>query len=207
MTGLVSQMGQMTGFSSGGGSDPITWNQPGTQSAAPKAASPLSALSVGTNLAQAGALIFASDQQAGAETVDAQQKAQADTFQSEDEQLAAKQEYVRGSQEASQIMDNLRQTIAGQGVAFAANGMDIGFGTPLAKAASTTKFANTQLQTLNSDTLMNVLTRRKQAAALKEQAANTLTSGAAAASTTRLKGLIAAGGVGLEALQRNIDRG
>lgn len=204
MTGLVNSIGSL---GSGGASVvPSNPNVYGPMQPS-KPTSYLSSLSTGLNLASAGALIFSSNQQAGAEMTDATQKAQADTFQSQDAELEAKREYVRGSQQATQIMDSLRQTIAGQGVAFAANGMDIGFGTPVAKAASATKFANAQLATNNFDTLTNVLARRKQAAALQEQAANTLTSGAATAKNTRLKGVIAAGGVGIEALQRSIDRG
>lgn len=164
-------------------------------------------LSTGLNLASAGLAIFGADQQAGFELETAQQRARALELESIEESLEAKREETRGKQEANNIMDEMIQTLAAQRVAFAGNGVDIGFGTPVSVAKATQNLANLQLSTTRSDAQIRALARRRQATALQEERLNTLKAGKQQAGITRQKGVISAVGTVAEMAQRRAERG
>jgi hypothetical protein len=167
----------------------------------------LQSLSTGLSLASVGATLFGARDQADAQLVDARQRSRAALFDAQEMDLEAQREEVRGKQEANNILDALRQTLAAQRVAFAANGVDTGFGTPVSVQQETRDVADRQLSVTRSDALIQAISRRRQAAALREESGNILTSGRATARNTRRTGLINALGGAAELVQRRADRG
>ncbi|MDP2206982.1 MAG: hypothetical protein Q8K65_11830 [Alphaproteobacteria bacterium] len=97
------------------------------------------------------------------------QQSQALEMQAREGLLAAKNDELRGKQEANDIMENMIQTIAQQRLAFSGAGIDSGFGSAAALADNTRRLAERQLDTSRLNTSIGVLQRRRQAAASLSQ--------------------------------------
>lgn len=102
--------------------------------------------------------------------------------------IAAKNEEIRGKQEANDIMDNMIQTIASQRLAFAGAGVDSSFGSAAALQENTRTLAERQLDTSRMNTNMAVLSRRAGAYGALSQRGSTqmqsVVSGAGSAAKT-----------------------
>lgn len=167
----------------------------------------LSVLSTGLNLASAGASYFGARDAAGAQLADYTQASTAADFNAQESDLQARQEQVRGRQAANQIMDDLIQTLASQRVGFAANGVDVSFGTPKSVGAQTIDLASKKLDIVQSDSLMSQIAARRQAAAYRQESASLLAKGQASARNTKRAGAISAAGQISDLVNRRIERG
>lgn len=161
----------------------------------------------GLNLATASSQLFAARRQADAQVIQSGYEADALQMQAADQELEADREKLRGRQEANQLMDELRQTLAAQSVSFAANGVDISFGTPRSVARSTQRLSELQLSTSRSDALMRAIARRRQASVLRQESINVRARGGNEAAITRDTGRINAMGTVADLVQRRIERG
>lgn len=164
-------------------------------------------LANGSTFASAAATLKGGFDQAKATKIDAAYKSSALEMQAREQELAAKQEETRGRQEANTILDNMVQTIAAQRLAFASQGTDIGFGTPVSITESSRDLANLQLSTSRNDALMRVLTRRRQSYALRADAGNVMTSGSLTAKGQRSVATTAAGKILYDSKERSDRRG
>lgn len=141
----------------------------------------LANLGTGLSLASMAASLFGGVQQG---------KAQVDalTRQAEQDMLSAKQEEVKGKQEANDITDALLQTIAKQRLAFSGAGLDPSFGTATSLADETRRIAEMQLSTSRDNAQNIVLSRRRQGLSRLEQrnsvSTNSLLTGIASAAGT-----------------------
>jgi len=178
-----------------------------TVSGAPLPSDVLSTLSSNLNLGSMALDLFAGGTKAYGDMAAASQKSQALNFQAQDQLLQAKQETLKGQQDSNQIMDNMVQVIAAQRLAFAGNGMDVGFGTPVATEANTTKLAENQLSVTRANAQIASLSRRRQASALLQEGANTISSAQYTAAADIGKGVISALGSNAEIVQRGLARG
>lgn len=167
----------------------------------------LELLSTGLNLASAGSVFFGARDQARYELARANQEARALDFSAQESDIEANREEVRGKQDANNIMEALRQTLAAQRVAFAGNGVDTGFGTPIDVMRDTSAQARRQLTTARSDAQAGALARRRQAAATREESINTRLAGRQSAKNTKRTGAISAMGTVADLVQRRIERG
>lgn len=117
----------------------------------------LSALSTGLTFASMASDLFGGIMGGEAQSDSLKMEARAAT-------IDAKQEEIRGKQEANDIMENMLRTVAEQRLAFAGGGIDSGFGTPLALAENMRNLSERQLDTSRFNTVMGVLSRRRAAA-------------------------------------------
>ncbi|HCS24239.1 MAG TPA: hypothetical protein DIW20_10870 [Rhodospirillaceae bacterium] len=109
--------------------------------------------------------------------------------------LAAKNDELRGKQEANDIMENMIQTIAQQRLAFSGAGIDSGFGSAAALADNTRRLAERQLDTSRLNTTIGVLQRRRAAASSLSQRSGAMfqsIAGGAGSAGKTLTNLIAA---------------
>lgn len=167
----------------------------------------MSWLSGGLTLASAGASIFAGEQSAEATMMNARQQQRALELDIREQELEAQREEVRGKQDANNRNDELMRTISAQRAAYAANGLDIDFGTPVMTGNNARDAASRQLSVSREDARIRSLSRRRQAAALREESNNVLASAKATASNTRLQGGIGALSAVTDLVQRRVDRG
>lgn len=178
-----------------------------TASAASEGFSILETVSAGVSLAGAAAQLFSSREQEQAIRANTAMQSEALELQARDQDLEAERERLRGKQEANQIMDTLRQTLAAQQVAFAANGIDLSFGTPVNVAQSSRNLAEQQLGVTRTDAQLRAVARRRQAASLRLEASNRRVAGAQEANITRQTGTIGALGAVQDLANRRIARG
>lgn len=164
-------------------------------------------ISDGSTFASAASSIMGGYQQEKATKLETAQKVRSLNLQSQEQELLAAQEEVRGKQEANDITDRMIQTIAAQRLAFASQGIDIGFGTPVSITESSRNLANRQLSVTRDDALTRMLTARRQAYALKSEAGNVLASGKLTAGGYRTAGYIKASSVLSENILRGSERG
>jgi hypothetical protein len=164
-------------------------------------------LSQGLTLASMGASIFATREKAQAEEMQAQYESRALMLSAREQELEAQREETRGKQAANQLLDDFRQTIASQRLAFAGNGVMLGPGTPDSVADSARALADRQLSTTRIDSRISALARRRQASALVEESGNTRRAGKATARNTRLAGAVDAIGSAQRWADRREQRG
>lgn len=167
----------------------------------------LSTLSTGLTLASAGATYFGARDRANAIQMDARQASVAAKFDAREADIEAQREALRGKQEANLIMDDLLQTIAAQRVGFAANGMDLTFGTPTAIETNTRALAGRKLDVAESDRTLNQTALRRQAAARRQESAALMARGTAEARNVRNAGTVGALGTVAGLIDRRIARG
>ena len=165
------------------------------------------ALSTGLTLASASSALFGGFGQADAFKAQASQEAYALNMSAREETLAAKEETLRGKRETNNIMDNLVQTIASQKLAYAANGVDIGFGTPVSVNESTRRLTDLQMGVTRDDARIRSMARRRGATATREQALNTITAGKQKSSAAMTGGFSSAGSSIANLIDRRISRG
>lgn len=166
-----------------------------------------SLFSTGLTLAGSASRYYGARQQASAMLQSAGMEAQALRLQATDMGLEAQREQLRGRQDANLLMDELRQTIAAQRLASAANGVDISFGTPVSVNNAAQNLSDRQMGVLQADTMTKVLARRKQGASLNMEASNIQTRAKSEAKITKRTGAVEALGGIAELVQRRIDRG
>lgn len=204
MTAFVSKIAGFMGSSGGEMFGPFTGAHPAPQATG---GGFMDILSTGLNLASMGAQIFGAHEEAEAQILNARAEARALERDAEEQELEAQREETRGKEDANNIMDNLLQTLAEQRAGFAANGVDLGFGTPVDLAKSTREVARRQLSISRNDAQARSLARRRQQQALLEERGNVLRSGGATAKNTKLKGYIGAIGTAAELAERRVRRG
>ena len=68
-----------------------------------------------------------------------------------DQMMQAREETIRGHQQSNQLMDNMIQTIGSQRLAYAANGMDLAFGTPVDVENTTRKLTQNQVGVVDNN--------------------------------------------------------
>lgn len=159
------------------------------------------------NMGSMALSLFSGAAQGYGDVTQAKQRSQALQFQAQDENMQAKEETIRGQQQSNQIMDNMVQTIAAQRLAFAGNGMDLNFGTPVSDAASTQKLAENQKGITDNNAALAAATRRKQSYALQTEAANTLSSGYMSQAGDIGRGVVGAYNTNATFVQRALNRG
>lgn len=167
----------------------------------------LASLANGFSFLSAGMSLFGGASNAQFAGMSAQQNAQALEFSARENELNARQEEIAGKRSANDMMDNLVQTIADQRTAYAANGIDISFGTPLNVAENTRALANLQMSTTRQDAATRAFARRRQAMALRSERDATLMAGKQAAGNAMMDGLTKAGGSLAEIGMRRLSRG
>lgn len=169
--------------------------------------SALSALSTGLTLASASSSLFGGLQQASALKTQGAQEAWALNMTAREDMLSAKEEVTRGKEEANDIMDAMIQTIGQQRVAAAANGMDIGFGTPVSVENATRDLANLQLGVTRSDAQIRSIARRRQSYATRQRASAVRSASQQNAGSALMSGAAGAGQAIGALVDRRIQRG
>lgn len=169
--------------------------------------SALSALNTGFTLASAGLSLFGGMQQSDAIAQQTKAEARALEVQATDDMIAARQEELAGRQVALDIQDRLNRTISAQRLAFAANGVDPLFGTPMEVAAESRTIAGRQMSVTRSDAALRGLSRRRSAAERIMARSARIQSGSAAGSSAMLSGISGAVGAGLSYIGSEARRG
>lgn len=218
MTGLVTMLS--SAFMGGGATAAadIAWNTaaPAAQSfsfgaggmwPAGPAQDPLAMLSSKLNLGSMSMNLFSGVAEAIGTNMDAKQRASALALQSKDVEAMARGELIKGFEANNEIMDNAIQTMGAQRLAFAANGMELNFGTPVSVTNETQSIADRQSGVVGRNANMMALGRRKQAAALLEERANVLSQGKFKAAGQIASGMVSAYDNSQELAQRRINRG
>lgn len=153
----------------------------------------LSSLSTGLTLASMASSVFGGMQEGKAASAALEAQAKEDL-------LAARQEELKGKQQANDIMESMLQNIAAQRLAFSGAGVDPSFGTPAALASNTRKLAEAQLGTSRDNTIMLATSRRRSANARMQERES-------AFMTPVMKGVGAAIGTGANLLAAREARG
>lgn len=94
-----------------------------------------------------------------------------------------------GASEQAQIREKVKQTSAAQKTGYAASGLDISSGSPLATLSSTAYQGEQDVQTSRYNTMMNMWGLNQQAANYRSQAAAATKAGKNQATSTLLTGL------------------
>lgn len=169
--------------------------------------SALSALNTGFTLASAGLSLFGGMQQSDAIAQQTKAEVRALEIQATDDMIAARQEELAGRQVALDIQDRLNRTISAQRLAFAANGVDPLFGTPMEVAAESRTIAGRQMSVTRSDAALRGLSRRRSAAERIVARGARIQSGSAAGSSAMLSGISGSVGAGLSYIGSEARRG
>lgn len=201
----MTEITSMVAGLSGGGSGQLYSGPIGPTAAGPPL--PAQSLSSNNNLASMSLSLFSGAAKAYGTMQSGKQEAAANNFKAQDSDLQAKQETLRGQQASNEIMDSLLQTVAAQRLAFAGNGADLNFGTPGDTEALTRKMSETQIGISNSNAAMSAISNRRQAAAYRQQAANTMSSASMNAGASVLQGGIEAWTSKKQLDQRTVNRG
>jgi len=176
-----------------------------TAGAAAGGGSILGMLSTGTTLASTALSLFGGFSQGNAIESQAMARASSMQLQAHEMELQAEQEEIAGKQRSNEILDNMVQTLASQRLAYAGNGMDPSFGTPVSVAGSTRRQADLQLSVSRDDAQMKAMARRRSARARLIDAANIRASGSTSADAARMTGIAKSiGTVGDYAIGRSI---
>ena len=163
----------------------------------------LGMLSNPLNLASAGLSLFAGDQSAGALNSQMMMNARSLEQQAKDDELDAETQVLAGKRDANDITESMVRTISNQRLAFAANGLDPSFGTPLAVEETTRNIAEKQISTTRSDAQLRAVSRRRQAQERLLDRSNTIISGTSSIRSARMQGYSSA----LGALESSYSRG
>lgn len=164
-----------------------------TAASAGSSAFSLSTLSTGLSLASMSAAIFGGQREGKAAS-------EALKNQSDESLLIARQEELKGKQDANDILQNMIQTIAAQRLAFSGAGVDPSFGTPASLAENTRTLAESQLSSSRDNTMLQVLSRRREAF-------TSLSERDSAYANPIVKGVTSAVGTGADLVARRIARG
>lgn len=164
-------------------------------------------VSGGLSLASAAYSIFSGIEQGQISEMNAQMQADAAMFESEEQRLAAELESVRGKQEAADILLQTNRVLAAQKLTFAANGLDVGFGTPVAAAENTGRAADIQVSAARSDAVLRQVARRRQARELMFRRDGILSAGKFESGASRTEGLGRGAMTAFDFALRRLDRG
>ena len=166
-----------------------------------------SSLATGLSLASVASSVMGGMQQSSALRQQGAQEAWALNMTARQDSLDAQREELRGKTEVNDMMDGLIQTIASQQAAFAANGIDTGFGTPQSVHTATRNIAERQMGVTREDARIRAISRRASSYARREQAINAKTSSSRAANSAMIEGFTKAGGSIAEMVDRKVSRG
>lgn len=166
-----------------------------------------SLFSGGLTLASAGMQLMSGFQQSQGILEQSKADARALELQSNDQILAAKNEELRGKQDANDILDTLNKTLASQRLGFSQNGVDPLSGTASAVAKNTSKTANLSLGTSRMDATMRSITRRRQAQEMLIQRGNVLRRGVSDSGAAKLSGFGTSASTITDLYTRRINRG
>lgn len=200
MTGIVNRVAGFIGRGLSQVPDLLTGGDPGKFDV-------LSALSTGATIYGARSAYRGARENARAIQIDAQQQASAAGFEARDADIEASRAALRGKQEENLIMDELLQTLSAQRAAYANAGIDVTFGTPVSIGKNTQKITEDKLEVTQSDSALNQLSLRRQAAARRQDASNILTRGTLEARNVKNAGKINALGSIAALIDRRIARG
>lgn len=126
------------------------------------AAGVFSALQTGFSLASASSSLFGNLDAELAE-IQAKQTAESLELESEESRLLGDAERIRGLQESGDILAETNKVLQAQAVSFAANGLDVSFGTTVTTRESSARNADIQNSLSREDAQIRSLSRRRQA--------------------------------------------
>jgi hypothetical protein len=167
----------------------------------------MSAVSTGLTLASAATSLFQGNQQAAAVPMQVMPEARALTFESEQDEMEARQIEIDAQRESNDLMERLNRTLAGQRLAFSANGVDPSFGTPVSVAENSRKEANLQASRTREDAKLRALTRRRQAQERLIERGSLFTAAESRMGSLRTGGYVKAAGTVADLIDRRAGRG
>lgn len=167
----------------------------------------MAGLSSAFSFGSAALSLFGGNAEADAIEASSLRESTALRIQARDDRIEAEAEELRGKQESNDILQRLNETLAAQDVAFAARGLDVGFGDPVSVAKTTQRRGDMQLSTVRNDARLRALSRRRQATERLSAASAARLSGISAARSSRTKGVTSAVSRVASLADRRIARG